>query len=174
LVDLLDTLINKIEGFSNIVDLICKKIIQMCKSSDFYELFISEISNRDRSLHKNPAILRILKSRLHYYQQRIEDLNNKSWKIPNARFPNNPKIEEFLKSEQQSMKYYGFSNKFDVSCFLKDNKDSLDTYSLSYISEGKSTNACVKIAKSEDYQKAQESHKILFETKMDWLQKLIS
>lgn len=145
----------------------------MCKRPIYFDTFIHEICSRNISLRKNPSIIRILKSRLNYYNQRIDDINSKSWKIPDAVFPKHPKIEDFLKLNQQSIKYYGFSNKFDANCFVKDNKDSLEAYSLSYTSEGKGANACVKLTKSEDYQKAQNEQKIIFETKVNWINKII-
>lgn len=177
------TLIEKLPRYLCAVDQICQKLIQsrlfnkqLSNKNALIDNFIQDMIKSSRRVTDNTSIQMILKYRLNFYMNKLKEIYkaNNTWIMPFAEVPGHPKVENFLKSNKQSLKYDKvFKNKNLARGFAFKLNSLKETYSVQVELHGTDVNPYVIINKTKAYSKTFDSLKSTYELITSKIQSLL-
>lgn len=116
-----------------------------------------------------------IRQRVNELRQKIDSLSEFTWCMPNAKIPQNQRLEQFFHSNQQKLEYTGFKSIQDArkfaSSYTPNSYTTKDGYSCRMCANGSGKNSYVEIVKTKDIFASKEKQ---IQTYRQELQKLNS
>lgn len=104
IVVLIEMIVNKLQSNQYLLDKIVQAILRI-NSDSLLEIICNKLEREDRKLCKNPAIMKLYQCLIAMYHVKAQYYPPFSWKMLNAKFPEYPSIEQFLKSDFITLKF---------------------------------------------------------------------
>ena len=163
--DLLTTILKleKYAGFETNMENFKNSIIATL-DVDSYEKLFESLMNRIKGFSSIKQILDLFKHRVKWLEDKLNNVNEFSWSMPNASVPKHRQLEEFLRSERNEMTYRNFDTISYARNFANHYGGLKNGYSVEMNAGGTGRNSYVEVVKTrkyhEHYVKALDKYKV--------------
>lgn len=169
-----------IEEYQSQLENVTNKIVQNITQNNLHELLklfnkYLDVDFEVQSPVKHDQLMRLYQHRLNHLKQQILYLSEFKWSMPEAKFPDHPEIEEFLKSEEQSLDFKNdFGSIIKAKKFIEKWSLINSTYSMKMEAKGKGKLSYVYIEKTKEYFQSLMEQKPNFEKEINEIQSLLN
>ena len=145
------------------------EMVAITLDRSLYNELIDNISKNVKGYQTNKHILALIKDHLKWLEEKYSTIMLFNWCMSNASIPEHPKVEEFLKSDQQIMAYSEFKSLAEARSFAKKYSGIKNGYATEMSVGGKAKDSFVTISKTKDLytSKIGESSKL-----RSWIKKI--
>ena len=145
------------------------EMVAITLDRSLYNELIDNISKNVKGYQTNKHILALIKDHLKWLEEKYSTIMLFNWCMSNASIPEHPKVEEFLKSDQQKMAYSEFKSLAEARSFAKKYSGIKNGYAAEMSVGGKAKDSFVTISKTKDLytSKIGESSKL-----RSWIKKI--
>ena len=126
------------------------EMVALTLDRSLYSELIENISIRVKNYRTNNYILALIKNHLKWLEEKYKTVMLFSWCMPNASIPEHPRVQEFLKSDQQKITYFNFKSVVDARRFAKNYGGIKNGYSAQMSAGGRGKDSFVSISKTKE------------------------
>lgn len=119
LLNLVKFLVKFPEQSSMLYEMIKTSMIKLMNEASDFGSFVEVLVKEKQAFKSCRPIVDILEQRRQWLEKKLRERPQFSWKMPNAKMPNHPKIEQFLWSDQQTLVYGNLNDHSHLRNFIR-------------------------------------------------------